>query len=588
MTMPLVDCHSHIFNAEDLPIDGFIKRLSPRPDILNGIYSVPLDRLTQWVATNAGNEAAYLAALLDRSSGLESGTTAPPPQNGSPLVSDAELDQLFLYAWRERGLIDEAELVGGLEGDTDPDAVLVEGILSPEAEADRDELEAWVLAQGDPALEEELAQEALEGTPNWLVRIRAAKEAARRWLYVLRLATKDRHLVAAEIASTYPEVALFVPALVDFEYTARDEPSSPIHRQILAHSLVSKVSIQGKIPDAPDVRIHPIVGYCPYREIANTELKEWVPSRGEANPYVPFAEPGSAGPDDRYRVGLTYDPGRAKFLRPPADPWETGHVLLEGVSRSLDFVRHAVERGGFVGVKIYPPAGYLPLGNSLRFGTDQGGRLDAALGAMYAYCTAMDVPILAHANASNGFADGYDDLAGPDGWRLVLQDFPDLRVCFGHFGHLHEVGANPSDPPPASWVNGFVSLIDDHPHVYADVGNSKFPVLASYREGYFEVLRWMLGDDAPNEQQARRRQRVMFGTDWWMNTMAPAHREYLTEFAHHYGDGFGTDARDLFMGCNALRWLGIVDEQGDPDTSNLNRQRLRDFYGTRPLPEWLA
>ena len=26
----VVDCHSHVFNAEDIPIDGFLKRKLPR------------------------------------------------------------------------------------------------------------------------------------------------------------------------------------------------------------------------------------------------------------------------------------------------------------------------------------------------------------------------------------------------------------------------------------------------------------------------------------------------------------------------------------------------------------------------------
>jgi hypothetical protein len=38
----VVDCHSHVFNAEDIPIDGFLKRRVPVPSLLTGVFSGPL------------------------------------------------------------------------------------------------------------------------------------------------------------------------------------------------------------------------------------------------------------------------------------------------------------------------------------------------------------------------------------------------------------------------------------------------------------------------------------------------------------------------------------------------------------------
>jgi predicted TIM-barrel fold metal-dependent hydrolase len=313
-----------------------------------------------------------------------------------------------------------------------------------------------------------------------------------------------------------------------------------------------------------------------------------LPSSGETNPYVPFADLALATPEDRYRPGLAFDPARARTLTQPEGPWRSGHLQLAGVTRSLDFVRQAVEHGGYVGVKIYPPAGYLPLGNDSGPFPQQGERLDAALRSLYAYCVAMDVPILAHANASNGFAEGYDDFAGPDGWRLVLEEFGDLRVCFGHFGHLHKVGEDAANPAEGAWVQGFVRLIDDYPNVYADVGNSKFPVLAEYRDRYLKLLGWMLGTHAPTQKQSDRRARVMFGTDWWMNAMSPAHDTYLLEFVQYFGAACGEAALEQFMRSNALRWLGFGDDPGRAGVENLNQQRLRAFYGSMTRPDWLT
>lgn len=587
MSVPIVDCHSHVFNAEDLPIDGFIKKLSPAPRLLTGIVSVPLDLLTQWVARSTQEEARYLASLLVPRDGLEAGTSAPLPQNGSSLLSDEEVDELFRLEWERRGLVE----VGALEAAGDADTALAAGIAGSEtAHEDRDELDRWLRSCGDPELDRALADEdtGLEGPRNWYQRIKAAKRAVGRFVDALRLVTRDRHLIAAELATTYPGVALFVPALVDFEYTTRDKPSSPVPDQVAVHGLLSKVSVAGRIPGAPDTRIHSLVGFCPYREIATSELAQWDPPQGVPNRYVPFGDIGADADLDRFHPEITFDPDRARRLTVPAGPWETTHLTLAGVTRSLDLVRHAIEVGGFVGVKLYPPAGYLPLGNTLRFGGATGPRLDAALRALYAYCQAAHVPILTHAGHSNGFEDGFDDLAGPDGWQLALAEYPNLRLCFGHFGHLHGIGENPANPPADAWSRRFVELMDAHPHVYADVGNSRFPVQESYRDQFLPLLRFLLGNDEPSAVQQRRRRRVMFGSDYWMNTLAPDHHDYLTGFDRHYGEAFGDDARDRFMGGNALRWLGITGENDRPDRENANRRRLVTFYGPHPLPGWLT
>jgi predicted TIM-barrel fold metal-dependent hydrolase len=582
-----VDCHSHVFNAEDLPIDGFVKQLSSFPSILTGIVSVPLDRLSQWVASSSHDEAAYLASLLVPREVLAADTVAPPPVRGSDLISDEELAELFLQEWQRRGLVGDTTIEAAFDPTLDPETVLPDGATTPEAAQAGTELDLWLMSQGDAELSETMAMDLLPDW-DWIRRMREAKQAVGRYVDALRLITRDRHLVAADLAATYPSVSLFVPALVDFEYTASDAPSSSVTDQIRVHSLLSKVSVVGKVPGASQLRIHPMVGYCPYREVARSELRDWKPSQGGTNGYIPYADPGQASPEDRYRDGIDYVPERARPLRIPNGSWETGHVSLDQQARSLDIVRHAVELGGFVGVKLYPPAGYLPLGNSQEFGSDKGSRLDAALQSLYAYCARMDVPILAHAGHSNGFEDSYKEFAGPAGWRAVLEKFPDLRICFGHFGHLYEVGKNPSKPASKSWASGFVALMDEHPHVYADVGNSKFPVEESYREKYLELLGWVLGGNNPSETQRKRRRRVMFGTDYWMNTLAPNHQTYLSVFDDQYRQAFGTQARDDFLGRNALRWLGLVDEDGEPDPKNANRQRLLDFYGTRPLPSWLA
>ena len=209
--------------------------------------------------------------------------------------------------------------------------------------------------------------------------------------------------------------------------------------QISLHSLVAKLSVVGGIPGAEDVRVHPFVAFCPYREVEQSEMARWDVSGGGPNPYIPYGDLVAQDPQDRFTPTLPFDRARARRLHEPTGPWRTATLDLREVTRSLDLVRHAIELGGFTGVKLYPPSGFLPLGNVFRFGERTGAPLDAALRALYRYCQDIGVPILTHASHSNGFDKGYDDLASPSGWAQVLEEYGRLRLCFGHFGHLYGV-----------------------------------------------------------------------------------------------------------------------------------------------------
>ncbi len=563
----VVDAHSHVFNAEDLPIDGFLKELIPAPRFLSGLVTQPLDLLTAWLAPGPSNEAGAIAALL---SGTPGGFSVAA---GSPWAIGSDLG------------VPEPAPAGFVGDDGVPSGIDAE-IAAVLAELDADEraeLREWYEQWGEGDAE----APAGFGLPSWLDPIKIGA-SIRRNIGALKLITRFRYLVATDLATTYPDVELFVPALVDFTAATRDRPATKVRDQVRIHSLVSKLSIAGKLPGAERTRIHPMVGFDPLREIDTSLLGRWKPTEGFPNRYVPYGNVIDPDEIDRYRPGMTFDPARARPLNDLPDEWNERVPNLDGVMRSLDIVRHAIEQGGFVGVKVYPPAGFLPLGNHLRFPGDHGERLDVAMRALYAYCVAMDVPILTHAAHSNGFKGGYDALAGPAGWELVLSEFPDLRVCLGHFGHLHAIGEDPGRPLEHSWPSRFVQLIDRYPNVYADVGNSKVPASDGYRDRFGQLLQHFLGGDDPNAEQQKRRRRVLYGSDWWMNVRNPCHQQFLESFRELMEERFDAATVDAFMGLNALRWLGFIDDADELDLQNRNRSRLVDFYGPHPTPRWLA
>ncbi len=582
----VVDCHSHIFNAEDLPIDGFIKRMSPVPSLLTGVLSLPLDRLSQWAAPGSGEVAAILA-LLAPDAALDAAPLAlDTPVIETDLVSDAEIDLRLATLLSSKTAWPSSPGEAGLEaaGPTVEDAI-AQAIAAASPEQ-LEELTAWESEWGSE--DDVVVPGALEGLGDVLTSPVRLHRAVKRFITALRLVAGHRYQIAGKLACTYPTVRLFVPALVDFSHTARDQPSTSVQDQVAIHSLVSKLAAIGRIPNASDVRIHPLVGFCPHRESSASELADWDVYKGTANRYVPFADPTTATAIDLYTPTIVYVAARAKQLRQPTGPWESSRLDLRGVTRSLDIVRHAVELGGFAGVKLYPPSGFLPIGNVSRFGERVGGRLDAALRSLYAYCVAEEVPILTHAARSNGFDDGFDDLASPDGWQQVLTEYPSLRICFGHFGHLHGVGDDLVHPSPTSWAMRFLALIDKYDHVYADVGNSRYVYDPGYRAKFDTVLEALLGaGSVPNEQQRKLQRRLMFGSDYWMNTLNPGHVDFVNKFSERMRSLVGRDAAAMFMGRNALRWLGITDDTDGAALGNRNRQRLIAFYGENALPDWL-
>jgi predicted TIM-barrel fold metal-dependent hydrolase len=242
-------------------------------------------------------------------------------------------------------------------------------------------------------------------------------------------------------------------------------------------------------------------------------------------------------------------------------------------------VRYAIEAGGFVGVKVYPPVGFAPLDNlHLRTGEPLSGRIDDALRALYGYCQAEDVAITTHASAANEYALGLRELVAPNRWRPVLEAFPGLRLNFGHFGH--DYGVVGSDTAQA-WIQQAATLIQNHAHVYADLANS--PLV--YDTKYAARLIVLLRDIVARFPKVKRR--IMYGSDWWLARLDPEAGKAAERFRAVLGDVFNPGELDDVMGRNALRFLGFLEDDNRP-RSGKAAARLRRFYGAAPAPTWLA
>jgi predicted TIM-barrel fold metal-dependent hydrolase len=135
----------------------------------------------------------------------------------------------------------------------------------------------------------------------------------------------------------------------------------------------------------------------------------------------------------------------------------------------------------------------------------------------------------------------------------------------------------------------FLALVDAHPNVYADVGNSRYAFDDDYRVEFDRLLRSLLGPRTSTEVlHLKRRRRLMFGSDYWMNTLNAGHAGALDGFRDGVQRLYDAEVADGFLGGNALRWLGLTGEDNEPDATSKARARLVDFYGDHALPDWLV
>ena len=363
-----------------------------------------------------------------------------------------------------------------------------------------------------------------------------------RYLEALYLVAHARGSISASLAQMFPSVSLFTPALVDYDAWSEDRAPTALPTQILVQEAIARLSIEGRV-GRPDARFHPFVAFDPRRD---------------------------------------FDAGRPASKSPATDTVPKPAAPPTAASPALEMVRYAIESAGFLGVKLYPPVGFAPFDNlHLRSRLPFAARLDEALSGLYAYCQDAEVPITTHASAANEYGLGLHTLVAPERWRPVLERYPTLRLNFGHFGHDYGVEDRGAPKETATaWIYQAAALIERYPNVYADLSNS--PLV--YDPVYATRLLGLLGDVIARYPKVRRR--LMYGSDWWLSGLDPEAETAVEKFRATFAQLLDASGVGDVMGGNALRFLGFLDDAGQP-RSGLAAARLRRFYAGAALPPWL-
>ena len=480
-----------MFNAADIPVNGFIHHVA----LHDGLMSGALADLATRLVSGAPGYAADKARLSGILGGVQRAAVAA-------------------------GLGADAGAEAGAESGADLGAVIDDAFES-EVQQAVSQLSAGEVAliQSEPAP----GQPGPPAVPEAAVPEAAGPEAISldtpvRFVRWAKLFCQSR----VDLATLYyrffsSQVGLAVPMLVDLSSGLNDKAQTTLAQQVELFDMLSQASMRGLIPGAPQLRLHPFVGFDPMRALAD----------------------GAAG-------------------------------------TTVALVKDAVLNKGFIGVKVYPEMGWSPFQNTpANAGSPERAQaLDAILDGFFGWCADEQVPVTAHCNHSNYPSKNAEaaNYGSPDEWLSVLAAHPSLRLNLGHFGGAY------GDPANYTWTWDIARGLATYDGLYADVGCQHVDD-AALMQVHFGVLEKIAGT-CP-----KMADRLMFGTDWYMEANNPNPNAFLDEYKSRYLAAFGAGQTAKFMSANALSFLGF-----GAGNVTANGQRLRQRYGGLGIapPSWLG
>jgi hypothetical protein len=538
-TVPVVDVHCHVFNGCDLPVAGFLAHWLLGIGVPRAIVKVAHPLLVEfqsgiWDRATGDRELADLEALLVSPCTAPAAAIAPAPLRLDQFLAHSSLPML-----NPHGMMKVLEVQAAHTARTEAQ---MQELYAADPEA-----RAWFDGELSSPLGMEIAAGPFSRTGRLVVAVFSKLSA--QFGRFFAVGQQSRLQVASQFLSENSTPSLAVPMLVDYDawmdwghgaWVSQD-------KQVKMLSAISRLSMLGKLPcgTASAKVLHPFAAFDPRRDADEDELglRKYAALR-KANPQTAWQN------------------------------WKTTMKPAALQAGSFGNVRRAVEDDGFIGVKVYPPVGFLPMGN-LKFKAspvwddDTRELMDVALHRLYAWCEDLQIPITAHAGTGNAFGVTLRDCAGPSGWASVMEQYKRLRLNLGHFGHENR-----------AWLGDAVELMEQHETVFADIADSS--IEQAKLDGYLQDL-----FSAGLDRKDGVRRRMMYGSDWFMDKLVTGNTNgYYAAMSTAFNAKFAADAgfATSFSGGAALRFLGL------DDPANLNRQRLVAFYHQTgaALPLWLA
>lgn len=257
------------------------------------------------------------------------------------------------------------------------------------------------------------------------------------------------------------------------------------------------------------------------------------------------------------------------------NPWAD---IKSGGAR-LRLLTEAVEKYGFIGAKIYPPVGFLPVGNTTTIGELDPKELNATLKRFFLECSRLEIPVMAHANSTQGRDYEANQNSRPEVWKALINEMAkEGKVPLLNLGHFGGDGCNGVDKESNDWPLRFAKLTEEEggQGIYGDIGNwtalRRFPAndhnCKSAADRLAEVKR----------KYPELEQRLMYGSDWFMMIKEIAWKDWPEDIASAMSS-IKFDLNKVFH-QNAMDCFGL-------SPGRANRRRLENFF-SGDLPAWMS
>lgn len=193
----------------------------------------------------------------------------------------------------------------------------------------------------------------------------------------------------------------------------------------------------------------------------------------------------------------------------------------------------------FAGIKVYPPLGFNPWPKE---DSEELKKVED----LYKTCVERRIPIMTHCSGG-GFSvfakEQARELSNPaKGWSEVLSQYPNLKLCFAHFGSLK----GDDNQPLATWRKTIIELTQKYDYVYTDFSCSE-------GDDYYKEL----NADIDREDQTHLKDKILFGTDFSINLFANENEKSYNGYLKRYLDDthLGETKKHQLCSVNPERFL---------------------------------
>lgn len=527
---PLIDVHTHLFNASDLPVVRFVKHVVlsrypsqvratldiRNPDAVDGLVAMATFLIGRTRAPTARQEIAVLRRRARRV--RASDDVQANEQAAITGVAD------FVLA---------GDRPGGVSGGAGPRlvrrAILASADLGPSS------------VSGSGAMTAERAQAIAQ-------RAYHAQTDIGLYLRWFALFTRYRSSLARQLVQDHARqgyrALLVAPAMIDYDKW--------LDERVTASPLPAQVAVMGQLARQPGpTAVHGYVAFDPLRQVYF--------DRGVDRAFDPLELVERAITEEGF-IGVK--------LYPPM-----------GFRASQNADRLPVPCAPGAGEACRTDDRTYPEWLAEDLGPDFDVALDEAMDRLFGLCDRLGASVIAHASEGNANGPGYGRRSDPAYWLSVFNRWPTLRVALGHFGgfnfHSNTLEAGPALPAASwEWTLGRYFARRPGAPVFADLS---YFVEMSDRSGerrtaLAETLRLFIRTFDPDCRQ------LMFGTDWTMLGQEAAYPTYTRDFETFFREEVQLDDARLhrLFAANAVRFLGLG--AGQP-----NARRLRGWYAQNRL-----